>query len=82
MTDDALRAAILAELIALDGAEPVLPGDITRQDYAEAAGMTPEGAGYRLNKLVREGVLSKHDAVDSRGRRVSVYRRVDRNIDT
>lgn len=81
MTDE-LRDAILDELIALDGSEPRQAGDFTVRDYAERAGVTPEGARYRLTRLVSAGLLSTHEVHDADGRRILVYRKLANNADT
>lgn len=77
MTDD-LRNAIIDELLTLDGSEPRQPGDFTSGEYAARAGVTSECARYRLEKLISAGVLTSHTSHDDSGRRIKVYRRVDK----
>ena len=75
MTD---ASALLAELVAL--APPVRQaGDIDARMYAEslANGMTERYAGMLLDKMVKQGILTRHDVYDpDRKRQVRIWRKV------
>ena len=47
------------------------PGEITAEVYAEEAGLDDKQASYRLNKLVKSGIMaSKREVINGRNRRV------------
>ena len=75
---DAEASALLAELVAL--APPVRqPGDIDARMYAEslANGMTERYAGMLLEKLVKQGIITRHEVYDpDRKHAAVVYRKV------
>jgi predicted ArsR family transcriptional regulator len=73
--DDKLRQALIDEISA-QLAAPAQPGDMTAEHYADAMGLSLAKARYRLDKLVREGVLIAVRAdVPGRPRPTTVYRR-------
>lgn len=74
------KETMLAELMALADYEPMRPGDITRTDYAEAAGVGYQAATHYLDKLVAQGVLTVHSVRrEDDGRIVIAYRKKEIN---
>lgn len=71
---DADKRAFLAELVALSSVERQQPGDITRNDFQLAAGVSYATACARLRDLVAAGHLTRHQVLLDTGHMGAVYR--------
>jgi len=67
---------ILMEIISAESLDPPGPDEVTAQEVARAAGISPRTARERLNRLVREGRAETRLARISRDdfRKVRVWR--------
>lgn len=74
--DDALKAALLADLDAFIKVEHRQPGDLDIDEFARHHGMGPTWAKHTLRALVAQGVLTEHSVVSEQGRRALVFRPV------
>lgn len=76
MTDKYDRAALLAELVAQMGPEPVREDEVTSEMVAAATGLARVTCSEYLNRQVFAGAMSARDARGANGRRVKAYRKV------
>ena len=77
MTD--IKAIIFAEIVALEEARYMRPGDITIPDYQATRGCERDQARRELERAVKAGLLVDAGllAHPATGRQMRVYRRVD-----
>ena len=76
MTDGYDRAALLAELVAQMGVEPLRPDEVTATMVADATGLDRKTCSEHLNLQVAVGKMAVRDARGDNGRRVRAYRKV------
>ncbi len=76
MTDGYDRAALLAELVAAMGPEPVADDEVTAEMVAAATGLARVTCSAYLNRQVIAGAMTARDARGDNGRRVKAYRKV------
>ena len=77
MTD--IKAAIFAEIVALEEARYMQPGDITIGEYAAERGCNRDQARRELERAVEAGLLIDAGLLANRasGRQMRVYRRAE-----
>jgi len=74
-----IKAAIFAEIVALEEARYMQPGDITIGEYAVERGCNRDQARRELERAVEAGLLVDAGLLASRatGRPTRVYRRAE-----